>query len=477
MPRYNDRQDANKIIANYLSKKDRVPHNNEAEKAVMGCMLSYPETIDTVLGSISSESFYNPLFKIMYRCISELRNEGVNVDFVTVKNKMLQNNVEEDRIGNEFFVDLADNAATSANVKDYCDIVNDKFLLRRLILICDETVVACRKDEDNVDAILENAEREIFQLQKKDGQREFLTLRQVWPELLLKITAAIESKDGITGVPTGFRDLDNITAGFQQANFIVIAARPGMGKTSLSLSMAMNMAFKKNIKVAFFSLEMNAAELAMRVLASESKITTEKMRSGRLKEEDTDLINATMERVVSDNLIIDETSYLTIAALRNKCRKLQSERGLDIIMVDYLQLMHAGLDGYQTNSKFINNRQEEVAEISRSLKALAKELNIPVIAMAQVKRPDDKNPPDLADLRESGAIEQDADIVMFIHKDDRTKKGKNVEEETNVDYDDDSVKLYIRKHRNGRVGDIKLKFDKSTTKYYDYDYQDVPYNQ
>lgn len=469
-----------------LNEQKRMPFSNEAEKAIMGCMLSYPETIDTVLGSISYDSFYNELFQVMYTCISELRNDGINVDFVTVRNKMLQKKIvkkygdkvyerkiDESRLNNEFFVDLADNAATGANVKDYCKIVKDKYVLRRLIKICDSTSVACQKDEQDVDLILESAEKEIFKLQKNEGQKEFLTLKQIWPDLLMRISAATESKDGITGVPTGFRDLDYLTSGFQPANFIVIAARPGMGKTSLSLSMAYNMAFKKNKKVAFFTLEMNGAELAMRILSSETKISSEKIRSGRITDEETDFIYSATERLINDNLILDETSYLTIAALRSKCRKLQSEKGLDIIMIDYLQLMHAGLDGYQSNARLINNRQEEVAEISRSLKALAKELNVPVVAMAQVKRPDDKNPPDLADLRESGAIEQDADIVMFIHKDQ--KKDNSSEADDNKDYDDNEVKLYIRKHRNGRTDDLRLRFDKSTTKYYDYSYAETPY--
>lgn len=473
-------------MATILNEKRRMPFSNEAEKAIMGCMISYPETIDTVLGSISYDSFYSELFQVMYIAISELRNEGVNVDYITVRNKILQTKlvkkygdkkyeikIDESRLNNEFFVDLADNAATAANVKDYCKIVKDKYVLRRLIEICDTTSVACQKDEEDTDLILENAEKEIFKLQKTEGQKEFMTLKQIWPDLLKKISAATESKDGITGVPTGFRDLDYLTAGFQPANFIVIAARPSMGKTALSLNMAYNMAFKKNRKVAFFSLEMNDAELAMRILSSETKISSEKIRSGRITDEETDLIYSTTERLVNDNLVFDETSYLTIAALRNKCRKLQSERGLDIVMIDYLQLMHVGLDGYQSNSRLINNRQEEVAEISRSLKALAKELNVPVVAMAQVKRPDDKNPPDLADLRESGAIEQDADVVMFIHRDQ--KKDKQAESDENQNYDDNEVKLYIRKHRNGRTDELRLKFDKATTKYYDYNYSDAPY--
>ena len=457
-----------------LNEQKRMPFSNEAEKAIMGCMLSYPETIDTVLGSISYDSFYNELFQVMYTCISELRNDGINVDFVTVRNKMLQKKIvkkygdkvyerkiDESRLNNEFFVDLADNAATGANVKDYCKIVKDKYVLRRLIKICDSTSVACQKDEQDVDLILESAEKEIFKLQKNEGQKEFLTLKQIWPDLLMRISAATESKDGITGVPTGFRDLDYLTSGFQPANFIVIAARPGMGKTSLSLSMAYNMAFKKNKKVAFFTLEMNGAELAMRILSSETKISSEKIRSGRITDEETDFIYSATERLINDNLILDETSYLTIAALRSKCRKLQSERGLDIIMIDYLQLI--------STSKKVSNRVQEISEITRQLKIMAKDLDIPIICLSQLSRASEQrndHRPVLSDLRDSGSIEQDADIVMMLYR--PGYYSNNLSEKI----DQSECECIVAKNRYGETRTVKLYWRADCTKFSSLDFSE-----
>ena len=453
-----------------LNNKNRLPFDSEAEKAVIGCMINYKNTVDLVLSILSADSFYVDLYKTIFVCIDELSKKGTNVDFVTVRDKMLQKNIDPNEISNDFFADLVDSAATIANITDYCNIVQDKYLLRTLIEKCDEAIVASRKNEEDAEDIIANIEKEIFELQKYNGQKQYHLLKELWPQLFDKITNAMNTKDGITGVPTGFKELDNLTSGFQPSNFIVIAARPAMGKTALALNMAFNMAFKKNKRVAFFSLEMSSLELAMRLLASETHISSDKIRSGRLTNDDLDMIYSTVERLVGDNLVIDDTSFLTIAELRNKCRKLQSDKGLDIVMIDYLQLMHAGKDGY--NSKLITNRQEEVAQISRALKGLAKELDIPVVALAQVKRPDDKNPPDLADLRESGAIEQDADFVMFIHRDTDSASDETEDKQ----YNSNITTLYVRKHRNGSLKNIPLRFDKSTTKYNDVSYDKTPFD-
>ena len=317
----------------------RLPFDYEAEKAIIGCLLSYKDTIDIALNEINSDYFY-----VFYDEVSGHTED--NVDYITVRDKMLQKNIIEIEISNEFFVELVESSATIANIRDYCDIIRNKYMLRRLINICDEACVESRKDERDAKDILEVTEKKLFELQIYKGQKNYHLLKEIWPQIFDMITKAMATKDGITGVPTGFRELDNLTAGFQTSNFIVIAERPSMGKTSLALNMAYNMASKKNKKVIFFSLEMSDKELCMRLLASESHISSDKIRSGRLTNDDSDRIYDTARRINSDNLIIDDTSYLTISELQSKCRQIQSEKGLDIVMIDYLQLMHAGRDGY-----------------------------------------------------------------------------------------------------------------------------------
>ena len=468
---------------NELNKSQRKePYDLEAERAVIGCMLNYTEVIDVVIGMMSGNEFHSNIYRFIFECITDLQNNYVNVDLVTVRNKMIQKGMDEKQLTNEFFIDIIDSSATASNIRDYCDIVKDKYILRKTIETCDKTRVMCYENALDSKEILEVAEKSLFDLSKRKGQKDFVTVKDLMPEVLQQINEASKTKDGITGVRTGYRDIDNVTAGFQKSNFIVLAARPGEGKTSLALNLAYNMVKLHNYNVAFFSLEMAGIELAMRLTAMESRLSSDKLRSGRLTDEQFDLlINTAVARLGLSNLLIDDTSYLTIAELRSKCRKLQMEKGIDIIMLDYLQLMHAGLDEYQidkygntkptSNKRLINNRQEEVAEISRSLKGLAKELNIPIIALAQVKRPESENrkgrKPQLSDLRESGAIEQDADIVMFINK----EAEENLMDES---YDNDRTEIIFAKHRNGRTGSIYLRFDKSTTKFHNYSSEKIP---
>ena len=470
----------NNVFSNEIKTKE--PYDLEAERAIIGCMINYSEVIDVVIGMMSKEEFHSNVYKFIFECITELQNSFINVDLVTLRNKMIQKGMKEEELTNEFFIDLIDSSATSSNIKDYCNIVKDKYVLRKTIETCDNTRIMCYENQRESKEILEITEKALFDLSKRRGQKDFVTLKEIMPDVINQVSDAAKTKDGITGIKTGYRDIDNVTAGLQKSNFIVIAARPGEGKTSLALNLAFNMAKQHNYKVAFFSLEMSSGELAMRIAAMESRISSDKLRSGRLTDDQIDLfLNTTTTRLNITNLLIDDTSYLTIAELRSKCRKLLIEKGIDIVMLDYLQLMHAGLDEYQidkyNNTKpkstknLINNRQEEVAEISRSLKGLAKELNVPIIALAQVKRTESegktRRKPQLSDLRESGAIEQDADIVMFINKE------KN-EELMDESFDNDRTEIIFAKHRNGRTGSVFLRFDKATTKFHNYSAEKIP---
>ena len=440
----------------------REPYDIEAERAVIGCMLSVSSVIDKVIATLPPVAFYSGIFRFMYNCIIELQNDLVNVDLITVRSKMIQKGKSEAELTNEFFIDIINTAATSANINDYCNIIIDKYILRKTIEACDEIRVLSYKNENSAKEVVRIGEKLFFDLSKDKNQKEFLTSKELMPEVLDRINKAAQTKDGITGIRTGFRDMDNLTAGFQRSNFIVLGARPGEGKTSLAMNLAFNMAKKYKYNVAFFSLEMTGVELYMRLTAMESHISSDKLRSGRLTEEQIEeVVGATVSALNIPNLFINESSYLTISELRSECRKLKSENKLDIVMIDYLQLMHAGLDGYQNaKQKLINNRQEEVAEISRSLKALAKELDVPILALAQLKRESEGKKPQMSDLRESGAIEQDADVIMFI--------SKEKENDSNKESDSQKTEIIFAKHRNGRTDSVFIRFDRATTKFSNY---------
>ena len=334
---------------------------------------------------------------------------------------------------------------TSANVKYYAKIVKEKSLMRRLIRTTEEITAQCYQGTDNVEALMDSTEKKIFNLMQSRGGGDFTPIRQVVINALERIEAASKQNGSITGVSTGFIDLDYQTSGMQPSDLILVAARPSMGKTAFVLNMAQHMAFRDNITTAIFSLEMSKEQLVNRLFSLESKVDAQVLRNGRLEDSDWERLIESAEIIGNSNLIIDDTPSISIAELRSKCRKYKMEMNLGVIIIDYLQLMSGSSGGKSSTS-----RQQEISDISRSLKAVARELNVPVIALSQLSRAveqrDDKRPM-LSDLRESGAIEQDADVVMFIYRDDYYNKES---EKKNI------AEIIVAKQRNGPVGTVEL---------------------
>ena len=459
------------------SADDRMPHNIEAEKAVIGCLLQDNNTIEEVFATITAEMFYSRPLRAIFSSIGELRREGVGVDKITVKDHVAPklsgsiqekvNNIKqkakelegygEETLDDKFFIDILQNAAF-ANVISYCNIIKDKYLLRQSIDIASRIIEDCRRGDKSAELICNEAQDEYFKLginsDNKIYQKAEDFIRPIFDEMQVAATAV----NGITGVPTGYKQLDDYTAGFQNSDMIVLAARPGMGKTTFALNLAYNICARNDKSVLFFSLEMNGVQLVKRILSSLSFVSSHKIRTGKLSDEELRSIIDSSLAIDNKKLFISDSSLLTIADLRNKCQKLKNSKdGLDIVFIDYLQLMVPG-DNYKNGNKNgFMSRQEEVSAISRNIKALAKDLNIPIIALSQLHREAENRsgPPQLSDLRESGAIEQDADIVMLIHRPDKEDQQK--------------VDIILAKHRNGSTGTINLRFDKSTTRFTEWD--------
>ena len=364
---------------------------------------------------------------------------------MTLQERLKENNVPEELAGMDFIREVLGSVPTSANVKYYAKIVKEKSLMRRLIRTTEEITAQCYQGTDNVEALMDSTEKKIFNLMQSRGGGDFTPIRQVVINALERIEAASKQNGSITGVSTGFIDLDYQTSGMQPSDLILVAARPSMGKTAFVLNMAQHMAFRDNITTAIFSLEMSKEQLVNRLFSLESKVDAQVLRNGRLEDSDWERLIESAEIIGNSNLIIDDTPSISIAELRSKCRKYKMEMNLGVIIIDYLQLMSGSSGGKSSTS-----RQQEISDISRSLKAVARELNVPVIALSQLSRAveqrDDKRPM-LSDLRESGAIEQDADVVMFIYRDDYYNKES---EKKNI------AEIIVAKQRNGPVGTVEL---------------------
>ncbi len=420
-----------------------LPHSEEAERSVVGCMMMSRDAIMAAGEILTGEDFYLQQLGVVFESMVELFNQGKPVDFVTLQEKLREKDVPPEISNMEFAKDLLAAVPTSANVKYYAEIVREKSMLRNLIKMNDKINDACYLGKDSMEDILETTEKSIFQLLQKRTGGDFVPIRQVVLNALETIEKASQMKGTVTGIPTGFTDLDYKTSGFQPSDFILVAARPSMGKTAFVLNIAQYMAFRKNKTVAIFSLEMSSQQLVNRLFSLESRVDSQKIRTGNLEDEDWAKLIEGAGVVGKSNLIIDDTPGISISELRSKCRKFKLEKGLDIIIIDYLQLMSGSGRGS-------DSRQQEISEISRALKGIARELNVPVVALSQLSRAvekrDDKRPM-LSDLRESGAIEQDADMVMFIYRDDYYNKdteNKNMAE------------IIIAKQRNGPIGTINL---------------------
>lgn len=430
-----------------------LPHSVEAEQSVIGSMIMDRDAIMTASEVITSEDFYQSQYGVLFDAMLELYNEGKPVDLVTLQERLREKDVPPEISSLEFVRDLLDAVPTSANVRHYATIVQEKSMLRKLIKVNEDIANTCYLAREKTEDILEETEKKIFDLLQYRSTGDFVPIKQVVLNALDKIEKASKNKGTVTGIPTGFIDLDYKTSGFQPSDLILIAARPSMGKTAFVLNVAQHMAFKEGKTVAIFSLEMSKEQLVNRLFSLESKVDSQALRTGNLTDEDWAKLIEGAAVVGKSNLIIDDTPGISIAELRSKCRKFKLEHDLGIIIIDYLQLMSGSVGGRN------ESRQQEISDISRSLKALARELSVPVIALSQLSRAVEQRPdhrPMLSDLRESGAIEQDADVVMFIYRDDYYNKDTEHVNE---------AEIIIAKQRNGPIGTVTLTWLPQYTKF------------
>ncbi len=428
-----------------------MPHSLEAEQSVLGAMIADREAIVIASETLAKDDFYHQAYGSMFEAIVELYNEGQPVDPITLQNRMREKDVPPEISGVEFIVRLVTSVPTTSNVKYYANIVAEKAVLRRMIRVNEEIATQCYVGKDNLDLIMADTEKKVFEVLQNKGGAEYTPIRQIVIDALDRIEKASKIKGNVTGLATGFLDLDFRTAGLQNSDLVLVAARPSMGKTSFVLNIAQYVALHSKECVAIFSLEMSKEQLVNRLFSLESHVDAQLLRSGNLKDADWDALTESAGNIGNSKLIIDDTPGITVNEMRSKCRKIKLEQDLKLVIVDYLQLMNG-------NSR-TDSRQQEISEISRSLKALARELNVPVIALSQLSRQVEQRPdhrPMLSDLRESGAIEQDADVVMFIYRDDYYNKDS---EEKNV------AEIIIAKQRNGPIGTIKLAWLPQFTKF------------
>lgn len=428
-----------------------LPHSTEAEQSVIGSMIMSRDAIVEASEIITGADFYQQQFGIVFEAMVELHDEGKAVDLVTLQERLKEKDLPPEISSMEFVRDLLSAVPTSANVKYYAEIVSEKAMLRKLIKTTEEIGNACYLGKEKTQDILEITEKKIFDLVQNRGSEEFVPIRQVVLNAIEKIEKASRSQGSVTGIPTGFIDLDYKMSGFQPSDLILVAARPSMGKTAFVLNIAQYMAFHNDVTAAIFSLEMSKEQLVNRLLALESKVDSQNIRTGNLEDEEWAKLIEGANIIGKSNLIIDDKPGISISELRSKCRKYKMEHNLGVIFIDYLQLM--------TGSGRSESRQQEISEISRSLKALARELSVPVVALSQLSRAVEQRPdhrPMLSDLRESGAIEQDADVVMFIYRDDyynKDSENKNIAE------------IIIAKQRNGPIGTVNLVWMPNYTKF------------
>ena len=419
------------------------PHSAEAEQAVLGAMLMNKEAITVASEILSGDDFYQTAYGILFNSMVELFHAGKPVDLITLQEYLKEKDVPPEISSMEFARDLLMGTQTSANIKSYAEIVREKSIMRRLIKVNEETANACYLQNQPLEEILEDAQKQVFALAETGNSEEYVPIKQVVLNALDVIERASKTKGTVTGIPTGFIDLDYKLSGLQRSDLVLIAARPSMGKTAFVLNIAQHVAFRQNKAVAIFSLEMSKEQLVNRLFSLESRVDAQALRTGNLSDSDWEKLIEGAGTIGNSKLIIDDTPGISIAEMRSKCRKYKLEHDLKLIIIDYLQLMSG-------SGRHSESRQQEISDISRSLKALARELNVPVVALSQLSRAVEQRPdhrPMLSDLRESGAIEQDADVVMFLYRDEY--------------YNPDSEKknlaeVIVAKQRNGATGSVEL---------------------
>ena len=437
---------------------DRLPpHNNEAEQSVIGAIFLEPTALISAAEILMPEDFYRLAHQKIFDTMIRLSDKGQAIDVVTVTEELSARKEIEDVGGISYLTEIANSVPTAANILHYARIVDEKSLLRRLIRVATSIVEDGFTREDEVEALLAEAEKKMMEVSNRKNAGDFKHIKDVLVDTYDNIELLHTRKGDVTGIPTGFRDLDKITAGFQRNDLIIVAARPSVGKTAFALNVAQNVATKTDENVAIFSLEMGADQLVMRMLCAEGNIDAQVLRTGALEADDWRKLTMAMGSLSNAGIFIDDSPGIRVNEIRSKCRRLQQEHGLGMIMIDYLQLISG-------SGRAGENRQQEVSEISRSLKAIARELKVPVIALSQLSRGveqrQDKRPM-MSDLRESGSIEQDADIVSFLYREDYYDKET---ENQNM------IEIIIAKQRNGPTGTVTLAFAKEYNKFVNVDW-------
>ena len=437
----------------------KLPQNLEAEMAVLGCSFLTNYALDKVCEELDSDMFISEPNRRIFDAIKSLHQSKIPLDSATVKNEIEKKGSINLIGGIEYLSEVIDSVITAANVDYYIDIVREKALRRKLIDVTNTITSSAYDEEENTNDLIDDAERKIFSVTKARKAGEFKTIGEVMRSTQQELERLAKNQNEITGIPSGFYDLDKLTSGFHPNELIILAARPAMGKTAFGLNLAVNAAQKTDKAVAIFNMEMSAEQLALRMIAAAGGIEQNKLKTGRLEHNDWKKVNEAMSELGDTNLYIEDSSGMTISEIRAKCRRLATqEKGLGLVVIDYLQLITG-------SAKYEGNRQQEVSEISRSLKTMAMELKIPVIALAQLSRSvelRENKRPTMSDLRESGSIEQDADIVAFLYRDDYYNKPAG--DSSNVSI----TELIIGKHRNGGTGTIELLFERDMSNFRNY---------
>ena len=428
------------------------PHDNEAEQAIIGSMLTDKDAVSNSIEVLKEDDFYREDNKIIYSAMLNLYNRAEPIDLITVKSE-LESMGNFDKVGGfEYLTELPEKVPTTANVNKYIKIVKEKSELRNLIKTANEIIELGYNQTEDVSDVMESAEKKIFDIMQDKNQKGYTPIKDILVDSFTDLEELYNKKQHITGVPTGFADLDYRTAGLHNSELILVAARPAMGKSAFALNIAVNAALRANTPVAIFNLEMSKEQLVNRILCSEAMVDSNKIRTGKLEDEDWNKLAEAIGPLSETGIYIDDTPGISIMEIRAKCRKLKLEKNIGLVVIDYLQLI-------QGSNKRNGSREQEISEISRSLKILAKELNVPVIALSQLSRAVEQRPdhrPMLSDLRESGAIEQDADIVMFLYRDDYYNEDS---EKKNV------AEVIIAKNRSGSTGTVDLGWLGSYTKF------------
>ena len=460
-------------VNNELMTDNLPPQNIEAEQAVLGAIFLNTDALADAMEYVEADDFYRRSHQILFQAMVDLNNNSEAIDVLTVQNYLSTNNQLDDVGGVAYIAELATSVPTAANAGYYAKIVEEKSMLRRLISTATNIITQANNNDDDVPSLLDSAERQIMDVSERKNRSGFREIKDVLNEALNDVDRLSQQSEDITGLPTGYREFDKMTAGLQPDNLIILAARPAVGKTAFALNIAQNVATSTDTSVAIFSLEMSAESLVNRMLCAEGSINANHLRTGQLDEGEWQNLIVAMGALSNTSIFIDDTPGIKMAEIRAKCRRLAKEKGnLGLVVIDYLQL----IEGSNKES-----RQQEVSEISRQLKKLAKELGVPILALSQLSRGveqrQDKRPV-LSDIRESGSIEQDADIVAFLYRDDYYERGESKsdddEDDEPLNQDVGEVELIIEKNRAGARGTVKLLFIKSYNKFSNISYAQEP---